>query len=132
MPTSLKPIYRGDILMGREVANPITPDQESNLIHLIQVANDLQREIGKQLTVSSGYRPAAINAQIGGAKTSAHMSCQAVDFHDPDGYIDAWIFSRRHYILDNLKICHEHPDYTKGWAHIQTRPIRGTYKTFIP
>lgn len=35
---------------------------------------------GRVVTVNSGYRSAAVNRAVGGAKTSAHLSGHAVDF----------------------------------------------------
>ena len=38
---------------------------------------------GRPLVVTSGYRCAALNAEIGGATSSQHMAGEAADFHVP-------------------------------------------------
>lgn len=127
----LRPILRADILMGRDAISPLTPELEANLTILLKAANDLQTLVGRQLTVSSGYRPAALNKAAGGAKKSAHMLCQAVDFNDPDDYLDMWLFSRPQ-VLTDLNIYLEHSDYTPRWCHISIRPTKSGRRIFIP
>lgn len=39
---------------------------------------------GKPLVITSGFRYAALNAHVGGSKTSQHMKGQAADFWIPD------------------------------------------------
>lgn len=61
---------------------PNEPDAtaRNNLTILVQVILDPLREhLGRPVRVTSGYRTAQVNARIGGSKTSAHMSGEAVD-----------------------------------------------------
>jgi hypothetical protein len=110
-----------EILMGREVASPLTPEMYDNLTKLVIAVNKLREAYGKPLTVSSGYRPAAANAAAGGAKRSAHLSAEACDFSDPKGELDAWCMAN----LDKLEawgLWLEHPDSTPTWTHVDIRP----------
>jgi len=62
-----------------------TPDQRS-LENLKYTASQLDRVralLGVPVLVSSGYRCPAVNAAIGGSKSSQHMTGQAVDFTAP-------------------------------------------------
>lgn len=119
--------------MGREKAAPLTPEIEANLARLLEAVNALQLEMGRQITISSGYRPPAINSRVpGAAKKSAHMNCQAVDILDPDGWVDTFIYSRRAWLHAKLGIYQEHPDYTKGWAHVDIRGPKSGNRVFIP
>ena len=69
-------ISRDEILMGRDKQAPLTGLMEVNLRKLLQAVNKLRAAYGKPMIVSSGYRPAAINATIpGAAKKSNHMAC---------------------------------------------------------
>jgi len=61
---------------------PNEPDagHRTNLTVLVQVVLDPLREhLGKPVRVTSGYRSPAVNTRIGGSKTSAHMTGEAVD-----------------------------------------------------
>lgn len=114
-------ISRNEVLMGREVEYPLTPEVEANLNRLLAAVNELRALYGKPMAVSSGYRPGRFNAAAGGAKSSSHMSCEAVDFKDADGAIKKWI------TVDILKECGlymEDPTRTPSWCHVQIRPTK--------
>jgi len=56
------------------------PQERANLTVLVQcVLDPLRAHLGKPVRITSGYRSAQVNAKIGGSKTSAHMSGEAVD-----------------------------------------------------
>ena len=78
----------------------------------LEVARQL---LGKPIVISSGYRCAALNAAIGGAKKSAHMTGQAVDFTCP-------AFGTPYRIVDALMQSHLVFDqliYEYGsWVHL--------------
>jgi uncharacterized protein YcbK (DUF882 family) len=57
-------ITREEILMGRDKQYPLNEEQEKNLQILLERVNKLRKEYGKPMIVSSGYRPAAINAKV--------------------------------------------------------------------
>ena len=66
-----------------------TPDAASkaNLTLLCQKYLQPMREAyGKSIIVTSGYRCPALNAKVGGSKTSQHMRGQAADINDGEGY----------------------------------------------
>ncbi len=118
-----------EILMGRDVDEPLTHEMIYNLFDLLPRLNLVRFHYGKPLYVSSGYRPPSINASVGGAKRSSHLLCMAVDFRDPTGEFAKWC-------LDNLDIIEkaglymEDPDYTMGWVHLQSRATNSN--PFIP
>lgn len=124
-------ITRDEVLMGREKASPLTPEQEANLVTLLEALNKLRTTYGKPLYVTSGYRPASVNSAVGGAKKSAHMSCEACDFRDSDGSFAEWCLKN----LDVLADCGlymESPAHTIGWVHLQTRKTKSGNRVFIP
>lgn len=108
--------------MGREVAAPLNADQTKNLDILLEKINKVRTAYDKPMTVSSGYRPAAINAGIAGAaKNSTHTLCMACDIQDTDGSVRKWV-------LANLKLMQEFGlwiedfRWTPTWVHFQIRP----------
>lgn len=118
--------------MGRDKQYPLDGIMEANLEKLLRAINKFCAVYGKPLKVTSGYRPAAINATVkGAAKKSNHMACLAVDFADKDGKL-------AEYCLNNLKLLEEFglwmedPAYTKGWVHLQCVPPRSGNRVFKP
>ena len=124
-------ITRDEILMGREKAHPLSKAQEANLERLLKAANEVRKAYGKPMVVSSGYRPAAINAAVGGAKRSNHMECLAVDFRDTDGSLVLWCLNNLA-LLKSIGFYMEDPRWTKGWVHLQIIAPRSGKRIFIP
>lgn len=59
-----------------------TPPQDvtNNLIALAErVLQPARERYGKPITVNSGYRSPAVNARVGGASSSQHLTGQAAD-----------------------------------------------------
>lgn len=52
----------------------------ANLIRTASLLEHVRALFGKPIRISSGYRSDAVNAHIGGAKTSQHVNGCAVDF----------------------------------------------------
>lgn len=106
--------------MGREVEYPLTPDQVANLARLLESLNKFRSAYGKPMLVTSGYRPGRYNVQAGGAPNSAHLTCEACDFADPEGLLDEFC-SKNTKLLDSCGLWLEHPDSTPGWTHLDIR-----------
>jgi zinc D-Ala-D-Ala carboxypeptidase len=70
---------------ARKHINNAPPAQELvNLKRTAEVMEKVRTLLGdKPILVSSGYRSPAVNAAVGGSKSSAHMSGLAVDFSCP-------------------------------------------------
>ena len=132
---------RAEILMNRDKLHPINQEQSDNLDKLIQALNPIRAAYGLPWVLSSGYRPAAINASVGGAKASAHQSCQAVDIVDKDGKLAEWILNNLD-LLEENGLYLESPDYTYlvnsqnvrsgGWIHLDIRGPKSGKRVFIP
>lgn len=124
-------ITRDEILMGRDKNAPLTEDMEGNLTMLLDALNRFRASYGKPMIVTSGYRPPAINAAVGGARKSNHMLCLAADFRDTDGSLDAYCMKN----IDLLEACGlwiEDPKSTPGWCHMQAVPPRSGARVFKP
>jgi len=127
-------ITREEILMGRDKVHPLTPEIEANLKKLLEAVNKFRAAYGKPLLVSSGWRPGSFNTAAGGAKASAHMVALAVDFKDPDGFVDAFAAEcDRKALLKQWGLWLERPENTPGWCHLDCKD-RGnrTSNIFVP
>lgn len=62
---------------------------------------------------------------------SAHLSGCAVDIEDADGKLKAWLLKNENKLAE-LGLYVEHPDYCKGWAHLQSVPPKSGKRFFIP
>lgn len=110
-------------------AHKCPPELEVNLSDLLHRINILRGVYGQPMIVTSGYRTPDHNKRIGGAKNSAHLYCQAVDFRDLSGKLKDWMLQNAH-VLEELGLWMEDPNYTRGWVHIQSRPAKS--RVFIP
>lgn len=57
----------------------VPTDVMRNLIELAKNLQVLRDEVKKPIKITSGYRPAELNAKVGGAKSSKHIIGQAAD-----------------------------------------------------
>lgn len=122
-------ISRAEILMGRDKDYPLTPEMERNLDKLLAALNKFRALYGKPMIVTSGYRPRPYNDVAHGAKNSPHLTCEACDFADKDGKLDAWCMIHQD-ILVSCGLYLESPMNTVGWCHLQTRPTKN--RVFSP
>lgn len=123
-------ISYAELLMGREAEYPLTIQMKKNLDRLYAAINKIRQAYGKPMTVTSGYRPGHYNKAAGGAKRSAHLTCEAVDIADPDGKLASWCMLN----LDKLSeagLWLESPARTRGWTHLQIRSV-GKSRVFEP
>lgn len=124
----------GDYYMGRDKLHreELTRELRSNARETLRRVNRLLRRAGILTSVSSGWRPAAVNARIpGAAKGSRHILCLAIDLNDRDGALDAWCMANPA-VLEELGLWLEHPAATPGWCHLQTCPPRSGNRVFEP
>lgn len=96
------PIIRhGSFTWAEATANGERIPQSRDIVERIIVAakamQDIREKLSRPITVTSWYRPPAINAAVGGASNSRHLYGDAVDFivdgvHPYDVYnqLDAW------------------------------------------
>jgi len=135
-----------DYWLGRDITHSLQlgTDLRRNAARTVDAANAmlvLAKAAGVTLEqsprtgtiVTSGWRPADINAATpGAAMRSLHMTCEAIDLYDPDGDLDEWLLASADTVLRDLALWLEHPAATKGWAHVQTRPPRSGRRVFYP
>ena len=70
---------------GERLGIDNTPDARvrANLMRTAQLMERVRDLLGKPITITSGYRGAALNKAIGGSANSAHMDGLAADFICP-------------------------------------------------
>ncbi|MCS6281472.1 MAG: hypothetical protein HUM72_12640 [Dolichospermum sp.] len=109
-----------EYLMGRDKEFPLDMLQARNMAELLSRVNWLFGTLEIHATVSSGYRPSALNNKIGGAKMSTHTVCAGIDLKDTEGFLAAKILDH----LDLLEECGlwlENPEVTVGWVHLDLK-----------
>ncbi len=108
----------------REKSSELTPELRKNAERLLKAVNSLLSEIdAKFAKVSSGFRPAVVNAGIGNAaKKSLHMQCLAVDILDDRSQSLGKKLAANPDLLRKYGLFLEDLDATKGkntnWAHL--------------
>jgi len=123
-----------DYYMGRDrlFRAELTPELRANARETVRRVNRLLKHAGLTAAVSSGWRPAAVNATVpGAAPGSKHISCLAIDLEDPKGALDTWCMANLG-ALEDIGLWLEHPDATPGWCHLQTQPPRSGNRVFHP
>lgn len=78
---TLSEMTRSDYALRNGLDNTPPPELRANLVRGCRdVLDVIEDKLGKPLIVHSGYRSPKVNAGIGGAKNSQHMTCEACDF----------------------------------------------------
>ncbi len=100
-----------------------TPDPASlhNLHTLAEALEKVKAALGHvPIVITSGYRSPALNAAVGGSKTSAHMQGLAADVIAPQ-YGDALALARA--VADIRSLPYDQLIHEKGsWLHIGLAP----------
>lgn len=105
----------------------------SNLQYLCrEVLEPLREWMNEPIIISSGYRSAKLNKEVGGATNSQHMKGEAADIHLPSKEI-----GRRYaeFILDNCRfdqMLFETDRYGTSWLHISIKQNGKNRQTYIP
>lgn len=128
-----------DYKMGRDKQFPSewTDEVEANAVELLRRVNALLEELGyANPVVSSGFRPAAVNAATAGsAKHSNHMMGLAIDIRDEADQPLANVLLNTLELLEKHELWMESPDNTKGkytpWVHLQSVSPRSGNRVFI-
>lgn len=122
-----------EYLKGRDQAAPLDEQMVANMTILLAKLNALFQHHyrGPYYGISSGYRPATINAAAGGAKRSAHLTCEAADLRDPQNKIGKFLRDNEQ-ILQVLDLYMEDPAATPGWCHLQSRKTSSGRRVFKP
>lgn len=116
-------------MMGNNKYEDLSQELKDNAQELLKRLNVFRQKYGKPMYVTSGYRSPEHNAEIGGAKNSAHCKCQAIDFRDGDGELKKYIKENPD-ILKECDLYMEAPESTPTWVHLQSRVIASGNRVF--
>jgi hypothetical protein len=122
--------------LGRDVthADELTAEINKNAQVTVAKANELLERAGRSDIdqVASGWRPAAVNdATANAARSSRHLTAEAVDLPDADRTLAGWCVDN----LDTLKeigLWMEDPRWTPTWIHLQIVPPKSGKVVYIP
>ena len=123
--------------MGRDeqYKDQLTDELKVNTKALLEQVNAFLTELGiTEAKVTSGWRPAAVNANVANsAKKSLHQVCKAVDILDDKDQTLANLILSKPDLLVKYSLWMEDKDSTKGkwtnWVHLDmgvrsARPLR--------
>ena len=120
----LSPAFKVREFRCRDGSDAIMIDQ--TLVVLLQA---IREHFGKPVTITSGYRTAAHNTAVGGAKSSQHLLGRAADIQvqdtDPlavaayaESLMPGWGGVGRYPVK---------PGRARGWVHVATRPNKSRW-----
>ena len=105
------------------IDNRVPPELIANINNLCQeVLEPLRRHAGTPISISSGYRCPRLNAAVGGATNSQHLSGQPADL-----CIHSIAIAREwmRWIMDNTtfdQLILEHNKSGSHWIHVSCKP----------
>lgn len=80
---TLEELVASQLAARRRLDNRPGPAELANLRRVAALLEQIRALVGGPLTVSSGYRSLAVNAAVGGARSSAHVLGLAADITVP-------------------------------------------------
>ena len=121
---SLSPAFKVREFRCRDGSDAIMIDQ--TLVVLLQA---IREHFGKAVTITSGYRTAAHNKSVGGAKSSQHLLGRAADIQVADTTVEA-VAAYAESLMPDWGGVGRYPvkaGRTKGWVHVDTRPNKSRW-----
>jgi len=121
---------------------PLTKVQEDNLSRLFYAMNEIRKQYGKPMIVTSGVRSLEDQTRIdacrivGGKKAgprlgSAHLQAAACDVWDREGTL--WRFVRDNLkLMEQLGVYLEDRSKTPTWCHFQILRPKSGNRIFLP
>jgi len=113
---------------GKEIVDPKIADNAKNLLEKV---NAFLEHFQGQAKMTSGYRSPEHNKKIGGARSSKHMSGEAIDIYDLDKSLAKFCVLKAELLAQYGLYC-EDPRCTRNWVHFQSVPPRSGSRFFIP
>lgn len=121
---SYSEMEKSDVARQRGITNVITTFEVRDAVKELatELLQPLRDAWGGPITITSGYRCAALNAVVGGSRTSAHVSGYAADLVPANGRIDEFCGFAEKWLRDTGKTfdqCARESD-RKGnrWLHL--------------
>lgn len=126
--------------LGRWAKHPeVTEDVLKNAKVVVSKVSELLSRMGvDKVVITSGFRPHAYNAQIGGSKNSLHCKGLAIDLSDPDEKIGKWCVANVEALreiglfMESLERTHKDKEPQKKWCHLQAKGPPSGNIIFLP
>lgn len=99
---------------------------DESLVVLLQC---IREHFGKPITITSGYRTAAHNKSVGGAKSSQHLLGRAADIQVASVSVED-VAAYAESLMPGWGGVGRYPvkaGRTKGWVHVDTRPNKSRW-----
>ena len=97
---------------------------------LTVVLQCIREHFGKPVTITSGYRTAAHNAKVGGAKSSQHLLGRAADIRVQGTSVED-VAAYAESLMPDWGGVGRYPvkaGRTKGWVHVDTRADKARWR----
>ena len=120
----LSPAFKVREFRCRDGSDVVMIDQ--TLVVLLQA---IREHFNKPITITSGYRTAAHNKSVGGAKSSQHLLGKAADIQVADTTVEA-VAAYAESLMPDWGGVGRYPvkaGRTKGWVHVDTRPNKSRW-----
>ena len=114
----LSPHFRVQEFRCKDGSDPVFVDTA-----LVELLEQLRVHFGKAVTITSGYRTAAHNAAVGGAKSSQHLLGRAADIRVQGVSVED-VAAYAESLMPDWGGVGRYPvkaGRTKGWVHVDTR-----------
>lgn len=125
-------ISLSEYYMGRDklYAEELSDAHRSSAAKMVAAANAVLEAFGSKRRVTSGWRPASINAATkGAAPHSKHVLCQAIDLEDNNRELMNWCLNNPD-VLERIGVWVEDPRDTSTWVHFQIAPPPSGHRFF--
>ena len=120
----LAPDFKVRELRCRDGSDTVMVDET-----LTVVLQCIREHFGKPVTITSGYRTAAHNAAVGGAKSSQHLLGRAADIR-VEGVSVEDVAAYAESLMPGWGGVGRYPvkaGRAKGWVHVDTRPNKSRW-----
>ena len=120
----LAPDFKVRELRCRDGSDTVMVDET-----LTVVLQCIREHFGKPVTITSGYRTAAHNAAVGGAKSSQHLLGRAADIR-VEGVSVEDVAAYAESLMPDWGGVGRYPvkaGRTTGWVHVDTRPNKSRW-----
>lgn len=92
-------LERSDTAITYKIDNRIPDELLFNAKRLLEFLQDMRDQWGSGIIITSGFRCEILNRLIKGSKTSAHLTCNAVDLYPANGKYNEF----KEFIINYLK-----------------------------